>query len=120
MGRTILHTEPALRGGPKLRVVSERRASGVKRTCTGQHGQRPFESPVLTRNREKRPLTRGARSARRSSEMSFANPRDYSARIARPGSHLWGLGIGDWGLGSSRVTVACEHERLCASLIPSP
>src|SRR5688572_26901101 len=30
---------------------------------------------------------RGARSARRGSEMNFANPRDYSARIARPASH---------------------------------
>jgi len=32
MGRTILHTEPALRGGPKLRVVSEREPKGWRKT----------------------------------------------------------------------------------------
>ena len=39
---------------------------------------------LLGPSREKRPSKRGARSARRCSEMNVAPLRDYSARIARP------------------------------------
>ena len=97
MGRTVLHMEPGMQGGPKRPTgTSQLRRKMRGLHSTGGTGRRGYDcSAPQKKSCDLHPGKTAAETGRAKRAAEFRDElrtptRDYLARIARPGSHLAG------------------------------